>query len=185
MEDEAIIGLFWERSQDAVAFLDRKYGRLLRSIALNILGDARDAEEIVSDTYMTLWERIPPERPQYLLAYSARLSRNAAYDRVRSRLRLKRGGNPDLCLHELDECIPSGFDMEERTDALAAAELVNRYLASLDSETRAMFVRRYFSMDELGLLAADFGMTKNAVSTRLTRARQGLKRYLEKEGVLV
>lgn len=59
MEDEAIIGLFWERSQDAVAFLDRKYGRLLRSIALNILGDARDAEEIVSDTYMTLWERIP------------------------------------------------------------------------------------------------------------------------------
>ena len=62
---------------------------------------------------------------------------------------------------------------------------MNRYLASLDSETRAMFVRRYFSMDELDLLAADFGMTKNAVSTRLTRARQGLKRYLEKEGVLV
>ena len=87
-------------------------------------------------------------------------------------------------------CLPSGVRSEcpppaVLADALAAAELVNRYLASLDSETRAMFVRRYFSMDELGLLAADFGMTKNAVSTRLTRARQGLKRYLEKEGVLV
>lgn len=185
MEDETIIQLFWERSQDAVTFLDRKYGKLLRKITANILNNMQDAEEVVSDTYMKLWDRIPPEHPQYLLAYSIKLSRNAAYDVIRKQSRMKRGGNADLCLSELDECIPSSFNVEAAADALAVSELINRYLGSLDKETRIMFVRRYFSMDELSLLAADFGMTKNAASTRLTRARQGLKQYLEKEGVLV
>ena len=63
--------------------------------------------------------------------------------------------------------------------------LINRYLAALDPTSRSLFVRRYFSMDELEELAADFGMTKHSISARLYRVRQGLKNYLNKEGVAV
>ena len=185
MEDETIIQLFWERSQDAVAELDRKYGRLLHRITGNILDDKRDAEEVVEDTYMKLWSSIPPERPRYLPAYAVKLSRNAAYDLLRRKNRLKRGGNADLCLSELDQCIPSRLDVEAEGEAQAVTELIDLYLATLDRETRAMFVRRYFSMDRLDTLAEDFGLTKNAISTRLTRARRGLREALEKEGVLI
>lgn len=184
MEDETIIQLFWERSQDAVALFDRKYGKLLRRITANVLGDKRDAEEVVADAYMKLWDSIPPKRPEHLLSYAVRISRNAAYDVVRRQGRAKRGGRADLCLSELDECIPSSLDVEAAADARMVSELIDRYLGTLDKETRALFVRRYFSMDELGELAADFGLTAHAVSARLYRVRQGLKAYLQKEGVV-
>lgn len=185
MEDEAIIQLFWERAQDAVTCLDKKYGRILHSVSYNILGDRRDAEEVVEDTYMKLWDSIPPEHPQYLPAYAVKLCRNAAFDLMRKKTRLKRGGNADICLSELDECIPSCMSIEAEAEANEVVMLINTYLGTLDRQTRAMFVRRYFTMDELDKLAEDFGMTKSAISTRLTRARQGLRVYLEKEGVLV
>ncbi|MEI3100382.1 MAG: sigma factor [Oscillospiraceae bacterium] len=66
MDDEKITALFWERSQTALELLEKKYGGILRSAALNVLKDPRDAEEVVSDTYMKLWDSIPPQRPRQL-----------------------------------------------------------------------------------------------------------------------
>lgn len=60
MEDERIIDLYWQRSQEAISRTDEKYGRLCTKISLNILSNAQDAEECVSDTYMALWNSIPP-----------------------------------------------------------------------------------------------------------------------------
>lgn len=54
MEDERIIDLYWQRSQEAISRTDEKYGRLCTKISLNILSNAQDAEECVSDTYMAL-----------------------------------------------------------------------------------------------------------------------------------
>lgn len=59
MEDERIIDLYWQRSQEAISRTDEKYGRLCTKISLNILSNAQDAEECVSDTYMALWNSIP------------------------------------------------------------------------------------------------------------------------------
>lgn len=185
MEDETIIKLFWERSQEALTQTERKYGRLLRHIAGNILHDPRDAEEAVSDAYMHLWDSIPPAWPQHLLAYAVKLSRNAALDTLRERHRKKRDNRSDLLFSELDECIPSPENPASRLEEQELAELINRYLSRLDSVSRSLFVRRYFSQDEIGELAADFGLTKHAVSNRLYRVRQGLKTYLQKEGVAV
>lgn len=50
MEDERIIDLYWQRSQEAISRTDEKYGRLCTKISLNILSNAQDAEECVSDT---------------------------------------------------------------------------------------------------------------------------------------
>ena len=43
MDDERILDLYWQRSEQAVAETDARYGGLLRSIAQNILRDAADA----------------------------------------------------------------------------------------------------------------------------------------------
>lgn len=185
MEDETIVRLFFDRSQEALSLLERKYGRLLRHISGNILRDPRDAEEAVSDAYMKLWDSIPPERPMSLMAYAARLSRNAALDILRRGGRQKRRSAADVLFSELDECLPGGGDPEERLAGRELAELMDRYLRTLDADSRSLFIRRYFSMDELEELAADFGMTKNAVSVRLHRIRRGLQNYLKKEGVAI
>ena len=68
MDDERILDLYWQRSEQAVAETDARYGGLLRSIAQNILRDAADAEECVSDAYLRAWTTIPPQRPNSLAA---------------------------------------------------------------------------------------------------------------------
>lgn len=185
MDDETIVRLFWERSQDAIGLSQRKYGALLRHIAGNILRDPRDAEEAVEDAYMRLWSTIPPQRPRYFLGYAAKLTRNAALDILRQTHRKRRDGRADVLLSELDECLASPGDPFSAIEQEELVRLINRYLAALDCTSRSLFVRRYFAMDELDELAADFCMTKHNVSARLYRVRQGLKNYLNKEGVAV
>lgn len=185
MEDDSIIRLFWARSQDALTLTQQKYGRLLHHIAANVLSDPRDAEEATADAYMRLWNSIPPNRPQHLQAYAVKLTRNAALDILRTKYRDKRDSRCDILFSELDECIPSSGDVGARLEEQELVELINRYLQTLDTVSRKLFIRRYFAMDELEELAADFGMTKHVVSARLYRVRKGLQKYLRKEGIAV
>ena len=64
MEDQKIVELFFARSEDALAEVSAKYGGLIRKIAMNVLNNSADAEECTNDTYMALWESIPPQQPQ-------------------------------------------------------------------------------------------------------------------------
>ena len=62
MEDEKIIDLFFERSQQAIVETDIKYGSMCMYIARNIICSEEDAEECVNDTYLGVWNSIPPTR---------------------------------------------------------------------------------------------------------------------------
>ena len=92
MEDERIIDLYWQRSQEAISRTDEKYGRLCTKISLNILSNAQDAEECVSDTYMALWNSIPPQRPTCFQAFAAAIVRNLSLMKLREQYARKRGG---------------------------------------------------------------------------------------------
>ena len=63
LEDSIIISLFFERSEQAVEELNRKYGPAVRKTAANILSDRLDVEECVNDTYLRTWNSIPPQKP--------------------------------------------------------------------------------------------------------------------------
>ena len=69
MTDEQIIDLFFARSEQGIRELDAKYGKFCRRLAYNMLGDAQDAEECVSDAYLGAWNAIPPAEPHPLLTY--------------------------------------------------------------------------------------------------------------------
>lgn len=183
MEDESIIRLFWERSQEAITFTKEKYGNLLHQIARNILSDPRDAEEAAADAYIRLWNSIPPNRPDNFCAYAMKLARNAALDILRTNTREKRDHRHDILFSELDSCIPASGDVGARLEEQELAALINSYLQTLEPAARALFIRRYFAMEELETLADAFGMKKHAISARLYRIRKGLRSFLEKEGI--
>lgn len=92
MTDNEIIGLYWERSENALSESRRRYGRLCGRIAENILGSREDAEECFNDALFAAWNAIPPERPDSLSAYLAGITRNQALTRLKARRRQKRGG---------------------------------------------------------------------------------------------
>ena len=182
MEDSIIISLFFERSEQAVEELNRKYGPAVRKTAANILSDRLDVEECVNDTYLRTWNSIPPQKPNPLVSYVCRIARNLALDRYHANSAAKRNGNFDLVLDEMEECIPSELNVETEYEAKELSAAINRFLAALPGDDRFLFVRRYWYGDSLARIAELYSMNEKTVATYLFRTREKLRVYLRKEG---
>lgn len=185
MDDKQIIALFMARSENAIEESAKKYGAYCRSIAFRILQNEADAEECLNDMYHTAWNKIPPHTPNSLAAFLGKITRNLALRRYEKENAAKRGGGEhSLILEELSECISSENDTEKALEETLTKEAVNRFLHSLPTKKRRIFLRRYWYMSEIAEIAEDFHMTKSAVKTSLLRMRESLRTYLIKEGIL-
>lgn len=181
MEDEQILTLLFRRVESAIDALRAKFGPRLHRIAMNILDDPQDAEEAVNDTYLALWDAIPPARPNPLCAFVYKVGRNTALKLLRTRSAQKRSSRYDLSLEELAGILPAGT-LEEQLDARQLGQAIDRFLDTLDVQSRILFVRRYWFGDSIQDIAANNGLSQGAVSVRLHRIRNRLKDYLNKEG---
>ncbi|MBP3209969.1 MAG: sigma-70 family RNA polymerase sigma factor [Oscillospiraceae bacterium] len=184
MEDSKIISLFFERSEQAIRELDCKYGSAVKKTAANILDDRQDVEECVDDTYMKVWDNIPPQVPNPLVGFVCKIARNLAVNRYHANHAEKRNGKYDLILDEMEECIPSGTDIETEYEAKELSAAINRFLSSLNREDCFLFVRRYWYADSVTDLAAMTNGSANRISVRLFRLRGKLRKTLVKEGFL-
>lgn len=183
MQDAQIVALYWERKEQAIRETEEKYGRYLLQIAVNILGDREDGHEVVNDTCWKTWSSIPPQRPTQLKPYLARLARQTAIDRFRSRNRDKRRESQyALSLSELEECVSGGDRTLEDAERHRLAEAMERWLWSRNRQTRCAFLRRYYYGESLEQTAKALDMSQSAVKSLLYRARQLLRAYLEQEG---
>ena len=182
LQDQEILRLFFERSEQAIAELEKKYGTLCGRIASNILRSERDAEECVSDAYLAVWNAIPPERPVPLSAYVCRIVRNLAVKRYHANTARKRNSFYDVALEELEECLSAPETAETALSARELTRLLDAFLDTLEERDRFLFVRRYWYADSVAAIAADLGISENNASVRLSRLREKLKRYLRKEG---
>lgn len=177
---EKITKLLLQRSESAIAELAREFGRRLYLTALNILNIHEDAEESVSDTYLAVWNAIPPKQPEPLAPFVYKTGRNIALNRLRHRTARKRSSY-EVSLDELSACI-AGPDLWETLDARALGRAIDRFLDTLNQSNRVMFLRRYWFGDSVRDIARHFDLTENAVSVRLNRTRSKLKLYLTEEG---
>lgn len=184
MEDQAIIALFLERSERGVVELISKYGKAVSRITGNILADPLDAEECANDTYLSVWNSIPPNRPRSLRAYCCGIARNQALSRYQMNTAQKRNSHFDAALDELEDTIPALGGVESEYEARELSACVNAFLAGLRYDDRYAFVRRYYYGDSVASLAEEMGKTPHRVSVRLFRIRENLKKYLLKEGML-
>ena len=183
MEDEQIIALYWDRSENAISETDKKYGQYCHYIARNILQNEEDTAECVSDAYLRLWNSIPPRRPNNLRTFLGKITRNLALNRYEQRKTQKRGaGEIPQVLEELQQCIPSGESPQQLVDGIVLRELLNSFLAGLKPQTRKIFLQRYWYMSSVKEIARDLGITESKVTVTLCRTRQKLASLLEKEG---
>lgn len=179
MDDHSILTLLWARAENAIAALAERFGRRLQATAMNLLHDPQDAEECVNDTYLAVWNSVPPKRPEPLGPYVWRVGRNIALNRLRANTAQKRSGY-ELSLDELAGCIPAPC----LEDGRALGQAMDAYLDTIDAKSRIIFLRRYWFGDGVKDIAKALGMTENAVSVRLSRTRDGLRSCLSKEGYL-
>lgn len=184
MDDEKIIALFFERSEEAIAALSQKYGGACQRLASNILGSARDAEECVNDAYLGCWNSIPPRRPSPLSSYLLRITRNLAIKRYHQNTALKRNSHYDAALEELSDILPAPGTAETALEQRELTAALDRFLDTLEPRARAVFLRRYWYGESVSAMAVFFDMRANSVSQLLARTRKRLAQFLEKEGYL-
>lgn len=184
MEDEEIIRLYFRRDEDAVRETDASYGTKLNRLAGRILGSFEDAEECVNDTYLKAWNTIPPQRPRFLYAYLAKICRFFAFGKLDWNHAAKRKGDVVELTQEMESCIPD-HRMERQLEGEEIGKLVSRFLYSIPTENRLLFMRRYWYMDSIADIAGRFGISESNAKIRLFRTRNQLKDFLEREGVSV
>jgi RNA polymerase sigma-70 factor (ECF subfamily) len=182
LTDTRIIDLFCERSENAIVETARQYGAYCRTIAMNILHNTQDTEECVNDTYLNVWNAIPPQRPNSLSAFLGRITRNLALNRYKSSKAQKRGSS--LLLSELGDCISAGKSLDEEIDVKMLAEIIDRFLDSLKEEDMLFFVRRYWYGDSVKQIKERYSAGESKVKVSLCRTRRALKLQLEKEGIV-
>ena len=180
MEDSQIIAFLFQRSEQAIRAIQEKYGGLCRSIVSNILPDFRDVDECISDTYLRVWRSIPPQHPDRLDSYIARVARNAALDRHDYNRANLRNSALTLAYEELEYALPS---RDEAVDAMAFRTFLNQFLRSQKKDARIMFLRRYWYGDSVQQIAAAFGCGEEKVKSSLFRTRNKLRNAMIKEGI--
>ena len=184
MNDKNIVDLYFNRDEEAITQTDKKYGRYCYSIAYNILMSREDAEESVSDTYMTAWRAIPPRRPAVLATFLGKITRNLAIDRWRERSAYKRGGGEvTLALEELEECIAGRQNVEAEYERKELIRAYVKFLDALPVTERRVFLCRYWYVDSVDAIAEKFGFSQSKVKTMLYRTRAKLRKQLAEEGL--
>lgn len=184
MTDEAIISLFWSRSEDAITETDHKYGGMCRTIAFNILHDREDTEECVNDTWFRAWSTMPPHRPGVLSAFLSRITRNLSLDRYKAARTAKRGGGQlPVALEELGDCVPAHGSVEDEIQLKELSRLLDCFLRELPERECCLFLRRYWYVDSIADIARRYEMAEGTVKSSLHRTRQKLRDFLEAEGV--
>ena len=185
MNDEKIIALFFERSEQAIAELDRKYGAACRSVSFHILGNREDAEECVNDAYLGAWNAIPPAKPHPLLSFVCRIVRNVSLKRYEYNTAVKRNSHYDLTMEELEDCLASSSTVESELAKQELTALIEAFLDTLSREDRVIFLRRYWFAEPYNEIAEKVGLSEKNVSVRLVRIRKRLRSYLSEREVFV
>ncbi len=184
MKDSDIIDLYWNRDERAIEESDNKYGAYCFVVAQNILQSHEDSEECVSDTWFRAWKTIPPQRPNVLRAFLAKITRNLALDKYRAQGAKKRGnGQMNAVLDELVECADESSNVEGETLARELRETINEFVKALPEKEGDIFIRRYFYVESVSDIADRYEISDNYVSVILNRSRKKLRKYLEQRGL--
>lgn len=185
MDDSQIVDLYFARNEQAIQETDSKYGGYCYSIAYNVLANQQDAEESVSDTYMTAWNSIPPKRPSLLGAFLGKITRHISIDRWRKINAYKRTGDEiQIALEELDEVAGHSETPEAVVSLAEITESINRFLTTLSQTERRVFLCRYWYLDSINDIAAKTGFSASKVASMLHRVRGKLRKQLLMEGLL-
>jgi RNA polymerase sigma-70 factor, ECF subfamily len=169
------------RDGDAAAFAEfyDRHAPLLFGIALKILQVPSEAEEVLQDACVTLWERAPLTQPgtELALGWAVTIVRNRAIDRLRSRRRHSEW---------LENAIADGQREEHRaTDAAESlseretAVAIRQALARLPTDQRLALELAFFRGLTQQEIADHLRQPLGTIKARIRRGMMTLRDQLE------
>jgi RNA polymerase sigma-70 factor, ECF subfamily len=156
----------------ALDLLYDRYSKLVFSTAIQILNNVEEAEEVIQETFLRLWQRSSIYQPQRgsLSSFLITLSRSRSLDRVRARsARQQKIQRIQTFTHDGSDYNPplEFVTVEERS------HLVREALKQLSSDDREILEAAYYEGLSQSEMAERDGIP---IGTVKSRARQALKK---------
>jgi RNA polymerase sigma-70 factor (ECF subfamily) len=164
--------------QAALGELYDRFSRPLYSVALRVLNDATEAEDVLHDVFVTVWDKAADFEASrgHAFSWALTLTRNRAIDRVRSRKRRS---------EILTQAVPSDLGYDEADDAKLdsadtlwikeKAAAVRSAVATLPADQRQALELAYFGgLTQLQIaekLAEPLGTIKARIRRALLKLR--------------
>lgn len=177
MNEKRILKSLRRGDSAALEQIIEEYTPYIFVIASNILAHAlpqEDIEEVVSDTFCSLWYSRESVEVEKLKPYLAAIARNSAKSKLRKR-KLSEALEDDV----LELAIPGP---EEDVLTLELKTICREAVNSLGEPDSEIFKRRYFLYQKTEEIAAALEMNHATVRSRLSRGRERLKEQLEERG---
>jgi RNA polymerase sigma-70 factor, ECF subfamily len=187
-DDAALASLAAQGDQTAFARIMRRYNQRLYRLAVSVMGDASEAEDVLQESYVRAFYALATYAGAGSLGgWLARIVRNEAIDRVRARdsrrshiaIEADLGGQSGE-----DETKVADIDLRALTDPQALAanadlrRLLEHAIQRLPEQFRTAFVLREVEGLSVEETAEYLGIPQATVKTRDHRARNLLRSYL-------
>lgn len=182
MEDENIVSLLYEHNEKGLVLTKEKYNLLLENLSFNIVKNRNDSEECVNDSYLKLWNMIPPYRPIFFKSFLCKITRQISIDKYRFNKRNIRNKSNLISLSDLDYKIGCSSNVEDKLNEQILIDVINNFISNLDIESQTLFVNKYFLFKTNKEISDMFSLNENYINVKLYRIRKKLIKHLESEG---
>lgn len=152
MDDLMIIELYFSRNEKAIEETDKKYGKLCFSVANNILFNDEDSKECVNDTYLSVWNKIPPTCPKSFKAFICQIVRFLSMKQLEYNCASKRTQNITVLYSELEDVLPS-YRFSPDWEYEDVGKIISKFLRQEKEDSRNVFIRKYYFYDSISDIA--------------------------------
>ena len=182
-QDNIYITKVLEGDRNAFAYLVDKYKTMVYSLALRLVKDREEAEEISQDAFIKAYQSLASFKGK--AKFSSWLYR-IVYNTAISRLRQQPAGRVSLDEPNISDTLY--LESKENYDTLSADErkkYLEKALDSLDRDEKMFVILYYYEEKDLDEIASIAGLTKTNTKVKLFRARKKmltvLQSYLKEE----
>jgi RNA polymerase sigma-70 factor (ECF subfamily) len=182
-QDNIYIAKVLEGDRNAFAYLVDKYKTMVYSLALRLVKDREEAEEISQDAFIKAYQSLASFKGK--AKFSSWLYR-IVYNTAISKLRQQPAGRVSLDESNIPDTLY--LESKENYDTLSADErkkYLEKALDSLDSDEKMLVILYYYEEQDLDEIASIAGLTKTNTKVKLFRARKKmltvLQSYLKEE----
>ncbi|HEY5704416.1 MAG TPA: sigma-70 family RNA polymerase sigma factor [Terrimicrobiaceae bacterium] len=176
LEDQQLMNGILRRLPEALGELHKRYRAVLRSIIMQVLHDETEADDVLQEVFLQVWDRAPTysSRKGKLLSWLCTLARRRAIDRLRQHSAYRRATDryEVSCNHSDKE-----FDQSHTVECEAfrgdLRSLLHQHLVALPPNQQEVIRLAFFEEKSQREISA---LTRTPLGTVKTRIELGIKK---------
>jgi RNA polymerase sigma-70 factor (ECF subfamily) len=175
IEESVLVERLQSKDVLALNYLYDSYGKALFGVLCRIVGSEEQAEEVLQDAFLKIWDKIGSYDPNKgrLYTWMVNISRNLAIDKLRSKeiSKQKKTDSIDASVYSFDK---SNYE-ETSTDYIGMSKVMEKLSADQKQVIDLVYLQGYTHSQ----VADDFDIPLGTVKTRIKSGMSKLRAILK------